>query len=311
MQPTDLILLGLTVPLAASAAPALDIIGYYGNSGNAVASIPLLKDVHPNYNVLILTFASLDASGNVTLDIQGPYEDDLAQLAIDVGAWKQQPDAHGRRRLALISIGGQNGRWPEGISADAILGGMYAFLRQFNLDGLDIDLEGSAVAGASSLIPVVRDMVANGHVVTAAPEAAQGPLVAYNNGLLKELTWVHPQFYNNGPNAVTDPFLPDPKLWPTPWTVHDWQAEASSPAGAVSFWAGVLGAIGEAASLRPEQLGMLLPATSAAASSYNTWDIAKLKEQVASAGVSHVGTWAIAYDHTQGWKLAETLGALL
>ena len=56
---------------------------------------------------------------------------------------------------------------------------------------------------------------------------------------------------------------------------------------------------------------MLVPATTAAAGAYNNWDADKLAAQVRVANVTHVGTWAVAYDSTQDWKLAEALGRLL
>lgn len=288
-----------------AAESAIDIIGYYGNSGSALSFIPKISDIHPNYNVIILTFASIDSHGSVSLDIQGPYEKDLATLAYDIKEWKNVGDKWKRKKFALVSIGGQNGQWPAGLSASTVESGLDEFLAKFNLDGLDIDLEGNAVSAAGSLIPVVASLVSKGKVVTAAPEASQMPLDAYKK-LLPHLTWVHPQFYNNGPNGVTNPYVPDATLWPTPWTVTDWQAES---AGA-SFWAGVLSAIAAADGLHSEQQGMLVPATASAASSYNRWDIDKLASQVEKAGVRHVGTWAIAYDHQQAWKLAEALGSL-
>jgi len=284
---------------------SIDIIGYYGNSGNAVLSIPLIADVHPNYNVIILTFASIDGSGNFALDIQGPYEKDMPKLASDIKAWKAVQDPFGRAKHALVSIGGQNGRWPSGVPASAIEAGLNSFMEEFGLDGLDIDLEGSDVSAATSLVPVIQSLTSKGKVVTAAPEAAQGPLTAYKD-MLKYLTCVHPQFYNNGPNSVTDPFVPDASIWPTPWTVTDWQQEA----GGESFWAGVLGAIADAGAVPKAGQGMLIPATPAAAGNNNHWDIDKLASQVKTAGVTHVGTWAIAYDNTQGWKFAKALGAL-
>lgn len=283
----------------------IDIIGYYGNSGNAIASIPRIAGIHPNYNVIILTFASIDGSGNFGLEIQGPYENDLPGLASDIKAWKTVSDPFGRRKLALISIGGQNGRWPSGVDASELEAGLDSFMSQFNLDGLDVDLEGNSVGQAKTLIPVIQSLTSRGKVVTAAPEAALGPLNGYKD-MLKYLTWVHPQFYNNGPNAVAAPFVPDASRWPSPWTVTDWQAESSGE----SFWAGVLGAIGEESGVPRENQGMLIPATRAAAGSYNNWDVDKLVSQVAAAGVKHVGTWAVAYDNTQNWKLAKALGAL-
>jgi len=284
----------------------IDIIGYYGNSGNAVSSIPRIADIHPNYNVIILTFADIDGSGTFSLDgfIQGPYEKDLASLAADIQTWKKVADPFGRRKLALVSIGGQNGRWP-GVDASKLLAGLNNFMAEFHLDGLDVDLEGSAVSGATSLIPVIKSLTSNGKVVTAAPEAAQGPLTSYKE-IMQYLSWVHPQFYNNGPNAVAAPFTPNATRWPRPWTVSDWQTERDGE----SFWAGVLSAIGTATNVPKQNQGMLIPATPSGASNNNHWDIDKLVSQVKAAGVQHVGTWAIAYDNTQGWKLAKALGSL-
>jgi len=291
--------------LCTLASGAVDVIGYYGNSGNAVSSIPRLTDIDHNYNVLILTFASVDSSGTFSLDIQGPYKDDLASLPADVQAWKAISDPYGRSRYALVSIGGQNGNWPSGTSASTIEAGLQTFMAEYNLDGLDIDLEGGSVSSASSLVPVIQSLTSSGKIVTAAPEASQSPLNAYVD-MLKYLSWVHPQFYNNGPNGVTTPYVPDASLWPTPWTVTDWQAHS----GGESFWGGVLKAVGKASGLPDSKLGMLIPATRMAAGSYNNWDVAKLAQEVSAAGVTHVGTWAIAYDNAQGYKFAKAMGAL-
>ena len=201
--------------LLGSSQASVDVIGYYGNSGNAVASIPLISEVTPihqstnpptsrpihqsnnppiqqpsnptiqqsnnptkgapvhsyppahsplvqsnpnahdptappprlllapaaqvppcntsfrvyeqineNYNVIIITFASLDSTGAVTLDIQGPYEDDLDGLATDLAKWKEGTDLYGRERLAMVSVGGQNGLWPCDLSSDDCLAGL-------------------------------------------------------------------------------------------------------------------------------------------------------------------------------------------
>lgn len=299
---TPLLVLAL---LPAFAVASMNIIGYYGNSGNAVSEIPIFRDIHPNYNIVIITFASIDSTGKVTLDIQGPYEHDLPGMKTDIASWKQHTDPFSRPRKVLVSIGGQNGQWPAGLSAEVVEAGLASFMSEYGLDGLDIDLEGQAVAAATSLIPVIKSLVSSGMLVTAAPEAAQGPLEAYK-GMLQYLTWVHPQFYNNGPNAVTTPYLPSADLWPTPWTVSDWQNTKNNTA----FWAGVLDAIGVAAGLHPEQLGMLIPSTPSAASSYNHWDIQALAQQVTWANIKHVGNWALAYDRKNGYEFATTMGKL-
>eukprot|EP00756_Hemistasia_phaeocysticola_P056294 Hpha_TRINITY_DN3238_c0_g1::TRINITY_DN3238_c0_g1_i1::g.185818::m.185818 len=284
---------------------AVDVIGYYGNSGNAVSDIPTISGVHENYNIIIITFASLDTSGNVTLDIQGPYQKNLPGLASAIAEWKQGKDPFGRERKALVSIGGQNGRWPSGITAGAIEAGLGSFMKEFNLDGLDIDLEGSAVSAATSLVPVIKSLTSQGKIVTAAVEAAQGPLDGYKN-ILSLCTWVHPQFYNNPPNAVTTPYIPTDSEWPSPWTVSDWQQEHDG----LAFWAAVMNAIEKADGLTDPQRGMLIPASASAAGSQNHYDIAKLATQVKFANITHVGTWAIAYDNQQGWTFAKAIGGL-
>lgn len=271
--------------------------------------IPKFSDVHENYNVIILTFASISSEGAFSLDIQGPYEKDMDRLAADLKAWKAVKDKWGRARLALVSIGGQNGHWPSGVSPDKLEAGLNTFMEKFGLDGLDIDLEGGSVSAASSLVSVVQSLTSRGKIVTAAPEAAQGPLDGYKN-LLKYLTWVHPQFYNNPPNAVTTPWTPtDTKKWPQPWSEASWQAEDSAGQGE-GYWAAVLKTIGQQTGLKQSQLGMLFPASRKAAGAENNWDVEKLAKEVAEAGVSHVGNWALAYDREEGWKAAIALGKL-
>jgi len=288
-----------------SGSNMINIIGYYGNSGNAPDSIPTIANIDPNYNVIIITFANF-FNKTLVLQIQGPYDQDREGLARDILSWKQGTDMYGRTRRALLSIGGANGVWPEHLSQDLIQAELDAMLAQYHLDGLDIDLEGRSVLEASTLIPVVDNLISQGKVVSAAPEPAWGVMDSYL-GVMRHLTYVHPQFYNNGPNSVGGQWLPPNNLWPTPWTVSDWQAESQGE----SFWAGVVESAVRAAGMDSATGGgMLIPATPDAASFYNHWDIDLLKTQVERSGVKHVGTWAIAYDNTQGWKFAKTIGEL-
>lgn len=223
----------------------------------------------------------------------------MAALKVELAAWKVAPDGWGRRRLVLVSIGGEKGHWPADSSCgtDCTLAALLAFFDEYHCDGLDVNLEGSHVASASSLAPVIRQLRALGFVVSAAPEAAQGPLSAYED-ILPLLDYLTPQFYNNAPNAVKTPFIPiDTAAWPEPWAVTDWQEESGDEA----FWAAVLK---QTCSLHeldtPAAQGMLIPATPNAAGNNNVWDIALLQAQVRAADVRHVGTWAFAYDYENG-----------
>merc|ERR1712232_1425808 len=155
--------------------------------------------------------------------------------------------------------------------------GLNSFMEKFGVDGLDIDLESGSVGAAGTLVSVIQSLTGRGKIVTAAPEAAQGPLTGYKD-MLKYLTWVHPQFCNNPPNAVTTPWIPtDTTKWPTPWSVGNWQAEDSAGQGE-AFWAAVLGQIGVVTGLKQAQLGMLFPASTSAAGGENNWDVDKLAQ---------------------------------
>jgi len=293
------------VELVFSVSATINVIGYYGNSGNDISYIPTFAKIDPSYNVVIITFANFDGQGNVGFDIQGPYEKNLPLMAKDIAAWKQVPDQHHRHKYVLVSIGGQNGNWPSGLSPSKIVAGLNVFMKTYNLDGFDIDLESNAISGASSLGPIIQSMVSAGKIVTAAPEASLGPLKAYQ-GILKYLSWVHPQFYNNPPNSVAAPFLPDPAIWPKPWTVSDWQEERNNTA----FWSGVLKSIGNVSGCSQSQLGMLIPASPAAAGSGNHYNFDKLKQELIWANVSHVGTWAIAYDNQNNYKFGKLMASI-
>ena len=102
---TTLLILTITKTTA-----LIDIIGYYGNSGNSISSIPKILEINDNYNILIVTFASVGEDGSLKLEIQGPYENDLGSLAGDIKKWKSVSDKWGRTKKALISIGGANGK---------------------------------------------------------------------------------------------------------------------------------------------------------------------------------------------------------
>lgn len=281
-----------------------DLIAYYGNSGNAVDQIPKISEIHENYNVIIITFANIESSGVFSIDIQGPYKDDLDTLGEDLKAWKEAADKWGRQRIILLSIGGQNGRWPSDISTEAVEAGLATVTKQLHLDGLDIDIENN-LGSVKSLIPVVESLTSKGKIVTAAPQACSGPMDAYTT-VLKHLSWVQPQFYCAPPSCVTSPWAPGMSdKWPKPWSLQSWQDEDSKGEGQ-AWWAAVLEATGEHAGLESSQLGMLFPTTGAA-----VWDCNKLAKQIRAAGVKHVGHWALAYDRQQGWKCTKAMTELI
>jgi len=288
----------------------IDVIGYYGNSGNALSYIPRITEVPCYYNVIIITFANFNSAGDLVFEIQGPYENNLQQMKNDIKQWKSGTDPYGRKRLALFSIGGQNGIWPDNLSEEQVENEITAFIAEYELDGFDVDLEGHAVSEAETLTQCITNMMAKGYTVAAAPEAAQGPLNAYQ-GILPLLSWVHPQFYNNGPNAVTTPWTPEYTCWESP--PNDWQDPSPDcyVTAGTPWWVAVLQTITTHLGMNASTQGMLMPTTTAAAGNNNDWDINLLKEQVASYGITHVGTWAIAYDNTIDYAFSKAMASIM
>jgi len=303
---------GTVPPPAPWDGSKVNVIGYYGNSGNAEDAIPLLTEVPCYYNILILTFANFDEDGEILFELQGPYANDLEQMKADIQVWKAQTDPYGRERKALFSIGGQNGHWPTNLTAGQVKEAINAFIDEYDLDGVDIDLEGGAVASASTLTDAVVDLRQKGMLVTAAPEAAQGPLEAYAS-ILPYIDWVHPQFYNNGPNAVTTPYSPSfiGDTWVAPPT--NWQdpTPAEYDGAGNPYWVSVLDTTSAHLGLSDSQKGMLIPTTTSAAGNNNDWDIALLKTQIENSKVRNVGTWAIAYDNEIGYTFAKTMAGIM
>eukprot|EP00948_MAST-09A_sp_MAST-9A-sp1_P000030 g30.t1 len=307
----------------------LNIIGYWGNSGSAKSSIPLIKDVHEAYSTIIITFATVAQDASFTIAYDGPYTSDDT-LKADL---KEGKDKYGRPRLVLVSLGGQNGRFPAGVDSNALADNIIKFCKDWGLDGLDIDLEGSAILEAGKQVAMLEKLQAENLIISAVPEAAKGPLTKYGKftvsilavnteinspffllnlythfllgPLMPYLSWLTPQFYNNAPNAVDGDFVSDCFTKKAPWNPPtNWQDASpvtmSTPDKCedkgLALWSfTALSMPGhykkKGFNLDPSAVGMSVPATPLAASNNNNWDIEKLSQQVASSGIKHVATW--------------------
>lgn len=291
----------------------LNVIGYYGNSGGQAcvngACIPSLTSVPEEYNVIVFNFLNFKEDGSLVFDAQGPHShQDLPNV---IQNWKNVADPWGRDRHVLVSIGGQNGLWPNGVTAAQIEANLFEFMEHYGFDGLDVDLEGSALSGASTVAQVLDSLADKGYILAAAPEAAQGPLNAYKD-VLPRLTYVHPQFYNNGPNAVAAPFLPNDLVWPYSFP-NKWEEPMTGQGNYATqpWWLTVLKEIGDSAQLSHSQLGMLVPATEFAAGNNNIWDYSLLAQDLKKHGINHVGTWAIGHDNTAQYQFAKAMRSVL
>ena len=113
------------------------------------------------------------------------------------------------------------------------------------------------------------------------------------------------QCFRFPPNAVIEPWIPNNCSFSS---ATDWQERQCDD---IANWALVLQTMASYLGLTSDRVGMLMPATTSAAGSYNDWDIQLLAQQVEENNIRHVGTWAIAYDHTIDYAFAKTIASLM
>jgi len=245
-----------------------------------------------------MTFLNINDAHELVFAMSNNAPVTLNNLASEAAAWKSKADPWGRQKLVLVSLGGQNGHWPSDISDADVVTKLKGFMQTYGFDGLDIDFEHSVVQYVEKNIAAFRQLKSEGFVLCAAPEAAQVPLNAYRP-ILADLDWVHPQFYNNPPNAVTTPFVPQ-------YESHaNWQTPSNQP-----WWLVTMDTTATLVGMSANARGIAIPATSQAAGSYNNWDLNLLASQVRMGDIRNVATWALGYDKTNNWQLAQTIAAL-
>jgi len=278
----------------ATTSNAVNLIGYYGNSGacDTQGCIPDFDEIPAAYNVIIVTFLNYGAGDKLEFQCSSRAPVQESNLADKVAAWKKKADPWGRKKMVLASLGGQNGRWPVTISDHQVIQQLGDWMRQHNINGLDLDFESGTIKAVQQNIGAFRALKAEGFVLSAAPEAAQGPLSAYR-AILADLDWVHPQFYNNPPSAVTVPFVPKYE------THANWQDPADMP-----WWLVTMDTTANLVGMKPNQRGIAIPATPLAAGSQNHWDLNLLAAQVRVGDIRNVATWALGYDKMNSWELA-------
>jgi len=277
-----------------STSNAVNLIGYYGNSGacDMQGCIPDFDDIPAAYNVIIVTFLNFGAGDKLEFQCSSHAPVQESNLADKVATWKQKADPWGRKKMVLASLGGQNGRWPITIADHEVIKQLGDWMRLHNVNGLDLDFESGTIKAVQQNIGAFRALKAEGFVLSAAPEAAQGPLNAYR-AILPDLDWVHPQFYNNPPSAVTVPFVPKYESHAT------WQDPAEMP-----WWLVTMDTTANLVGMKPNQRGVAIPATPMAAGNNNHWDLELLAAQIRVGDIRHVATWALGYDKINNWKLA-------
>ncbi|MFE6053468.1 chitinase [Kitasatospora sp. NPDC056446] len=288
------------------------LTGYWQNFDNG-ATVQRISDVPDAYDIIAVSFADATATRgglSFTLDPAlssrlGGYTD--AQFKADIAAKR----AAGKR--VVLSIGGQNGTVWVGDSASAatFTSTAWALMRSYGFDGIDIDLEnGISSTYMGQALHALAAQAGSGFILTMAPQTIdmQSTGMEYFKLALTVkdiLTIVNMQYYNSGAMNGCD------------GNVYSQGTENFLTA---------LACIQLKGGLRPDQVGLGVPAsTSAAGGGYvdagtvnNALDClatgthcGSYKPDTTWPGIGGAMTWSTNWDAKAGNPVSGTIGAHL
>ena len=309
------------------------LVGYWHNFTNPAGPTYPLRQVSSDWNVVVVAFGDNAGNGKVSFTVD-PSAGTESQFIADIAA------LHSQGRKVVLSLGGQDGSvtLDNATHVANFVDSLYAIIRKFGFDGIDLDLEsGSGVSqGApiqSNLVTAVKQLkakVGSGFYLSMAPEwpYVQGGHVSRGgfwgaylpiiDGLRNELNILHVQYYNNG--GLRTPYSGDPY-----------------PEGSVDMLVGgskmliegfplAHGSAGSFAGLRPDQVAFGLPSgPSSASSGYATptavsdalacmtrlAGCGSVKPKAAYPSFRGVMSWSINWDQHDGFNFSVPVGASL
>ena len=297
------------------------VTGYWHNFENGSTNLRL-RDVPAYYDMICVAFTGNTATpGEVTFELDGALARDLnyskAQFIQDI------KDLKAKGQHVIISVGGAEGRIEinSAAAADRFADSLTKIIEEYGFEGVDIDLEGSAVSGTDYIADALRkvhDHFGNDFIITMAPEtfyvqadriSANDITTAYLRLALKIkdiLTICYPQFYNSG-------------------GMNGYGGAIVNP-GNADFLTSLTTLLIENGGLRPDQLAIGVPSTSqAAGSGYVSPDVVANAVNALVNGTSSgnfkapnayptlrgVMTWSINWDATNNYAWAKAMDATM
>ncbi|WP_298774224.1 immunoglobulin-like domain-containing protein [uncultured Shewanella sp.] len=197
------------------------LMGYWHNWCNSqgyqsgIAACISLTDINSKYNVVAVSF--MTASGDSSIPTFTLSSDLKSELGITEDDFIQQiSDLNEQGRSVVLSLGGADAHI-ELSSGDetALANEIIRLVDTFGFDGIDIDLEQSAISAGdnSTVIPQALIQVKEHYkeqglnfMITMAPEYPYlrdgGAYVTYIKQLENYYDFINPQFYNQGGDGI-------------------------------------------------------------------------------------------------------------
>ena len=296
---------------AAPTLPAHTITGYWQNFDNGATNLRL-RDVPSQYGIVAVAFADATAEpGGVTFALDptlssrlGGY--DAAAFRADVAALQAQG------RKVVLSVGGQNGAisLPDAAAATRFADTAWGLMGSWGFDGVDIDLENAPnLQNMTSALRRLASLAGPGFVLTMAPETLYvqpgGSYLQLIDQVRDLVTVVNTQYYNSGSMLGRD-------------------GRVYSP-GTPDFLTALADILLDG-HLRPDQVGLGVPASpSAAGSGYVDPSVVDSALSCLASGAScgsyrpaaqypairGAMTWSVNWDASNGYRFATTVGAHL
>ncbi len=292
--------------------PAHILTGYWQNFDNGAKCLKL-SDVPQTYNIIAVAFAEATANaGEVTFRLD-------SSLASKLGGYTEQQfindiaAAKTKGQKVIISVGGETGSISVNSEASAanFANSVYSLMTKYGFDGVDIDLEnGINAAYMTSALRQLSSKAGSGLIITMAPQTLD--MQSVGSGYFQValnikdiLTVVNTQYYNSGTMLGQDG-----KVYAQ---------------GSVDFLT-ALAAIQLENGLRPDQVGLGLPAsTRAAGGGYVAPSVVNSALDCLTKGTGGGSykpprtypalrgamTWSINWDATNNYDFANTVSAKL
>ena len=293
------------------------VTGYWHNFCNGSTNLKLI-DVPSYYDMICVAFTGIGTTpGEATFEV----DHDLSRA---LGGYSKKQfiqdikDLQSKGQHVIISVGGAEGRIVINSeeAADKFASSLSEIIKEYGFEGVDIDLEGSAVSGTEYIargLKKLHDEFGDDFIITMAPETyymhkGDGIIGAYyrlSTEIKDILTICYPQFYNAGGDIGYNNF----------------NARYPSQSFITS-----LATMYIENGLRPDQLAIGVPAmSSAAGSGYISTD--NLKDVVESLvykksldgftppreykTLRGVMTWSINWDATQDYTWVKSMSKLM